>query len=79
MTDYTPDTDRVRKTYAYASTDSPSTRAAFENAFDRWLAQYDMEVREEIRAEVYEDGYSKGFDDGYAYAQWPIYGIDASD
>lgn len=44
--------------------------------FDRWLAAYTAEVREQVAAEVWDEGYSVGF---YAREALPGDSRDASE
>ena len=48
MSDYTPDTARVRDVYGLFARDTASVRGD-QDAFDRWLAAHDAEVRADER------------------------------
>lgn len=60
MSDYTPDTERVRYAYAHSvMVSGPEMRNELAAEFDRWLEAHDREVQ----AIAWDDGYAAGATD----------------
>ena len=64
MTDYTPTTGEVRRSYWRGTALRSSDHSREDAAFDRWLANV---VPEEAKAQAWEEGYANGY--AYAHTQ----------